>query len=374
MKKIIVLGGGMIGSAIAADLCKEFDVTVADKNAERLKHLKALYQVKTAVRDLSDATNISELVKDYNLVICAVPGTIGFETLRAIISAGKDVVDISFFDRDPFELEKLANVMNVTAVVDCGVSPGLSNIILGFHNEWMEIDKYECYIGGLPFKKEKPFEYKAFFSPIDVIQEYIRPARLVANGKIITKEALSDPELIEVENVGTLEAFNTDGLRTLLKTMKIPNMVEKTLRYPGHRDLMKVFRETGLFSEEEIKINDHNIRPIDLTTRLLFPLWEPKEGEDEFTFLKIRITGKEEGILKEIIYEMFDRYDYGSNTTSMARTTGYTCTAVTRLILEGKLENKGIFPPEYIGAIPGYLDKVLNMLKQKNIIIRKTDR
>ena len=226
----------------------------------------------------------------------------------------------------------------------------------------------------MPFKKEKPFEYKAFFSPIDVIQEYIRPARLVANGKIITKEALSDPELIEVENVGTLEAFNTDGLRTLLKTMKIPNMVEKTLRYPGHRDLMKVFRETGLFSEEEIKINDHNIRPIDLTTRLLFPLWEPKEGEDEFTFLKIRITGKEEGILKEIIYEMFDRYDYGSNTTSMARTTGYTCTAVARLILEGKLENKGIFPPEYIGAIPGYLDKVLNMLKQKNIIIRKTDR
>ena len=373
MKKILVLGGGMVGSAIAADLCNEFDVTLADINAKRLQYLKSLYPLKTIVSDLSKEGKISQLVKDFRLVISAVPGKIGFETLRAIISAGKDVVDISFFERDPFELEELTKVMNVTAVVDCGIAPGLSNIILGYHNELMEVESYECYVGGLPFKRKWPFEYKAFFSPGDVIQEYIRPARFVSNGKIITVEALSDPELIEFEEVGTLEAFNTDGLRTLIKTMKIPNMIEKTLRYPGHKELMKVFRDSGFFSDEEIMINGHAIRPVDVTSKLLFKHWKPQKDEDEFTIMKLVVKGKEAGKAIEYVYELFDRFDRESGISSMARTTGYTCTAVARLLLGGNLENRGISPPEYIGAIPGYCDRILNMLWQKNINIRVTE-
>jgi saccharopine dehydrogenase-like NADP-dependent oxidoreductase len=373
MKKILVLGGGMVGSAIAADLCNEFDVTLADIDAKKLKHLKSLYPLKTVINDLSEEGKISELVKGFRLVISAVPGNIGFETLRAIISAGIDVVDISFFERDPFELEELAKEMNVTAVLDCGIAPGLSNIILGYHNELMEVESYECYVGGLPFKRKWPFEYKAFFSPGDVIQEYIRPARFVSNGKIITVEALSDPELIEFDEVGTLEAFNTDGLRTLIKTMKIPNMIEKTMRYPGHKELMKVFRDSGFFSDEEIMINGHAIRPVDVTSKLLFKHWKPQKNEDEFTIMKLVIKGKEEDKTKEYIYEIFDRFDRESGISSMARTTGFTCTAVARLLLEGKLENKEIFPPENIGAIPGYNDRILNMLRQKNINIRVTE-
>lgn len=373
MKKVIVLGGGMIGSVIAADLCSEYDVTIADKDSKRVTYLKTQRKLKTIVWDFSDKPDIKNLIEDFNLVIGAVPGNIGFETLRAILSAGKNVVDISFFERDPFELNELANEMNVTAVIDCGISPGLSNIILGFHNEWMEIESYKCYVGGLPYKKYWPFNYKAFFSPADVIQEYIRPARIVSNSKVIVKEALSDPEMIEFDEVGTLEAFNTDGLRTLLKTMKIPNMIEKTLRYPGHRELMKIFRETGFFSYDEINIGNQVIRPIDLTSKLLFSQWEAKDEDDEFTMLRIEISGKEGVQKKKYVYEVFDRYDKENKTTSMARTTGFTCTAVARLILEGNLKNKGILPPEYIGAIPGYKDKVLNMLKQKNITIRVSE-
>ena len=373
MKKILVLGGGMVGSAIAADLCNEFDVTLADINAKRLQYLKSLYPLKTIVSDLSKEGKISQLVKDFRLVISAVPGKIGFETLRAIISAGKDVVDISFFERDPFELEELTKVMNVTAVVDCGIAPGLSNIILGYHNELMEVESYECYVGGLPFKRKWPFEYKAFFSPGDVIQEYIRPARFVSNGKVVTVEALSDPELIEFEEVGTLEAFNTDGLRTLIKTMKIPNMIEKTMRYPGHKELMKVFRDSGFFSDEEIIINGHAIRPVDVTSKLLFKHWKPQKDEDEFTIMKLVVKGKEADKTIEYVYELFDRFDRESGISSMARTTGYTCTAVARLLLGGNLENRGISPPEYIGAIPGYCDRILNMLWQKNINIRVTE-
>jgi saccharopine dehydrogenase-like NADP-dependent oxidoreductase len=373
MEKILVLGGGMVGSAIAADLCNEFDVTIADINAKGLKHLKSLYPLNTVVSDVSEQGNISELVKGFRLVISAVPGKIGFESLRAVISAGIDVVDISFFEQDPFELDELARTMNVAAIIDCGIAPGLSNIILGYHNELMEVESYECYVGGLPYKRKWPFEYKAFFSPGDVIQEYIRPARYVSNGKIVTVEALSDPELIEFDEVGTLEAFNTDGLRTLIKTMKIPNMIEKTMRYPGHKELMKVFRDSGFFSDKEIMINDQAIRPVDLTSKLLFKHWKPQKDEDEFTIMKLVIKGKETTKAKEYVYKIFDRYNSETGISSMARTTGYTCTSVVRLLLEGNLERKGISPPEYIGAIPGFNDRILKMLGGKNITIHVTE-
>ena len=125
--------------------------------------------------------------------------------------------------------------------MDCGVAPGMGNIIFGHHDKSMKITDYECLVGGLPEKREWPYEYQAVFSPIDVIEEYIRPARYVQHSQLITKEALSDTELIEFDEIGTLESWNSDGLRTLIKTMShVPNMIEKTLRYPGCVEYLKV--------------------------------------------------------------------------------------------------------------------------------------
>lgn len=269
MKKIIVLGAGMVGSTIASDLSKNYEVVVCDINKERLNEISSGIRVKILQADLSDKNNLKDIVKDSDIIVGAVPGFMGFETLKTIIEAGKNVVDISFFDEDPFRLDELAKQNNVTAIVDCGVAPGLSNIILGYHSERLKIDSFECYVGGLPFERKPPFEYKAPFSPSDVIEEYTRPARIMINCKVEIKEALSEPELIETE-AGTLEAFNTDGLRSLLKTMKIMNMKEKTLRYPGHIHLMKVLRESGFFNKEQIEIKGKMISPIDVTSKLLF--------------------------------------------------------------------------------------------------------
>lgn len=367
--RIIIIGGGMVGQAIAGDLFEDFDVTVLDKNRARLDFLKSIYSIETIVKDLSVKPEINQLVRDYDLVINAVPGKIGYKILRAIISAGKNVVDISFFNSDPFELDELAQTMNVTAVVDCGIAPGLHNIILGHHNELMKVEKFKCYVGGLPFKRSWPYEYKASFSPADVIEEYVRPARIVSEGKVIIREALSDPELIDFDEIGTLEAFNTDGLRTLIRTMKIPNMVEKTLRYPGHIELMRVFRESGFFSEVEVRINGNRIRPLELTSELLFKQWKPDDEEKEFTIMKVIIIGVKDGEEVKYTYNLFDRFNDSTKISSMARTTAYTCTAVARLFLEGGLKQKGIIPPEYIGALPGNLDSILNMLQKRNIII-----
>lgn len=370
MKKITVLGAGLVGRPMAIDLCRDYEVTSVDLNQEVLDRLAAEHPVKTKTADLSDPAVIAEVVADADLVVGAVPGFMGFGMLKAVIEAGKDIVDISFFEEDPFLLDDLAKEKGVTAVVDCGVAPGMSNIILGRHSAEMKIDRYECYVGGLPKIRTRPFEYKAPFSPVDVIAEYTRPARLVLDGKVVIKPALSEVEPMDFEEIGTLEAFNTDGLRSLIKTMDIPNMVEKTLRYPGHTEIMRLFRETGFFDETPIRLNGSEVRPIDLTAALLFPKWALRDKEEDLTILKLIISGQEDGRKKRYTYSMLDRYNAETGTPSMARTTGYTCTAVARLILDGSFERKGICPPEYVGQVEGCLERVINDLKDRGVVYR----
>jgi len=372
MKKVIILGAGLIGNTIASDLSKDYAVTSVDSNSNRLKTLSDK-KINTIVSSLSSEKNIKQIISDYDLVIGALPGFMGFKVLKSIIETGKNVVDISFFPEDPFLLDDLAKEKGVTAVVDCGVSPGLSNIILGYHNQMMKIKNYKCIVGGLPYKREWPFQYKAYFSPIDVIEEYKRPARIMMNGKIVQKEAMSDAEIINYKEVGDLEAFNTDGLRSLLKTVNISNMIEKTLRYPGQIELMKVFREIGYFDEKEINVGGKTIRPIDVTARLIFPFWLPIEGEKDFTILDILIEGEEEGKNISHRYFIFDSYDTVTGISSMARTTGFTCSAVARFFLDDKYQGKGVCPPEYLGEDERGYNFVLSYLKEKGITINHSE-
>ncbi len=374
MKTIIVLGAGMVGRAIAVDLAKRCDVTAVDVNEQALARLREEHSIQTVVADLSRTETLRRLVSDYDLVIGAVPGFLGFQTLKTVIECEKDIVDISFFPEDPFQLDALAKEQGVTAVIDCGVAPGMCNILLGYHNARMTVKRYECLVGGLPVKRSWPYQYKAPFSPIDVIEEYTRPARFVENGRLITREALSEPEYIEFDEIGTLEAFNTDGLRSLLRTMKIPNMREKTLRYPGHIEYIKVLRETGFFSREPIDINGTRVSPLDVTTRLLFPKWWLDPDEPEFTVMRVTIQGLENSQRKEYVYNLFDRFDPKTRTSSMARTTGYTCTAVATLVLEGIFTQKGIIPPEYAGADERCFRAVLEYQKERGIHYRVTER
>lgn len=372
-KKIAVLGAGLVGKAIAIDLSETFDVTSVDINTEALKALSER-NIKTIRTDLSEYKNLSSLVQPFDLVIGAVPGFMGFETVRSVIEAGKNMVDISFFPEDPFELDELAMKKDVTIVTDCGVAPGMGNIILGYHHKHMDIDSYECLVGGLPVVREWPYEYKAVFSPIDVIEEYTRPARYVQSGAVVIKEALSDPELIHFDGVGTLESWNSDGLRTLIRTMPdIPNMIEKTLRYPGCIEYLRVLRASGFFSYEEIEVNGTRVRPIDVTARLLFPKWKLKPGEEEFTVMRIRISGKENGVAKAYEYNVLDRTDKPTQTLSMARTTGYTCTAAAGLVLDGSYRRKGISPPEFLGEDERNFSSIMAHLKARGVIYNRRE-
>lgn len=370
MKKIIVLGAGLVGSAIAIDLSKSFDVTSVDINEEALKLLEA-HGILTLKANLKDDNVIQNIVKDFDLVVGAVPGFMGFNTVKQVILSGKNMVDISFFPEDPFELDALAQEKNVCIVTDCGVAPGMGNIILGYHNRNMKVTRYECLVGGLPVVREWPFEYKAVFSPIDVIEEYVRPARYVQNSAVVIREALSDAELISFPTIGTLESWNSDGLRSLIKTMPhIPDMIEKTLRYPGCIEYLRVLRAAGFFSYNEIEVNGQKVRPIDVTAKLLFPKWKLKPGEEDFTIMRIVIEGEENGNAKTYTYHLLDRYDKATTTISMARTTGYTCAAVAHLLLEKKFNRIGINPPEIVGDETGCYEFVLEYLKMRNVNYR----
>jgi len=232
----------------------------------------------------------------------------------------------------------------------------------------MKIASYECLVGGLPVVREWPYEYKAVFSPIDVIEEYTRPARYVQNGALVVREALSDAELVHIDGVGTLESWNSDGLRTLIQTMSgIPNMIEKTLRYPGCVEYLRVLRASGFFSYEEVTVNGMNVRPIDVTAKLLFPKWKLKPGEEEFTAMRIRMSGEENDQSKTYQYNLLDRTDKPTNTLSMARTTGYTCTAAVNLVLNGGFTRKGICPPEFLGEEERNFRFILEYLKVRGV-------
>jgi saccharopine dehydrogenase-like NADP-dependent oxidoreductase len=364
---IAVLGAGMVGRTIAKDLSSQYNITSFDISEANLA-LLASQNIKTTRADLGDFDNYINLLDPFDMVVCAVPGFMGYKALKAIIDAGKNVVDISFFPEDALELDKLAKEKNVTAIVDCGVAPGMSNFILGRYNEEITVSSFECMVGGLPKVRVKPFEYKAPFSPIDVIEEYTRPARYVENGHIVTKPALSDAELINFEHAGTMEAFNTDGLRSILFTMKhIPDMKEKTLRFPGHIGLIQSLKQAGFFNEEAIDVNGIKISPLKFTSKILFDSWKLQPTEPEFTIMTIVIKGRKDGEAITIEYFLYDEYDDATQTASMSRTTGYTCTAAVNLIAKDMFTEKGVFPPELVGNNKACFEFVLDYLKERNV-------
>ena len=365
-RKVVVLGCGRVGKAIAWDLSRRYRVTVADTDCGACENVEGT-GVCVVNEDATDRARLAALIADADLVINALPGRIGFAVLANAIHCGRHIVDISFFPDDPFQLDALARERGIAALVDCGVAPGLSNMILGDRCRQMEVSDFVCYVGGLPRIRTWPYQYKAPFSPADVIEEYTRPARLVENGRIVVKPALSDLEYLEFDEIGTLEAFNTDGLRTLLKTVHIPNMREKTLRYPGHSEYIKVLRHTGFFSSQPVDVNGVKIAPLEMTSRLLLPHWQLGENEEEYTLMKIVIQGEERGARVSYTYDLSHRSDSTGGLSSMARTTGFTCTAVADLVLQDRITEVGILPPELIGMDQGRFDFVTDHLKDRDI-------
>ena len=366
---IVVLGAGRVGGAIVRDLSAEadFSVKVVDLDPQAMDRLEGL-DVTLELHDLSNPDRVVEAVSGADLVVGCVPGFMGYRTVEVALGEGKPVVDISFFDEDAFGLDELAREEGVPCLVDCGIAPGLSNLILGRMEVALdETTSFRALVGGLPVERDWPWEYKAPFSPRDVLAEYMRPARLRRNGQDVTLPALSEVELVHFPGLGTLEAFNTGGLRTLMETSSTPDLVEKTIRYPGHADRMRVLREAGFFNDTEILAPSGLVRPRDVTETLLFDAWQFEEGEPDLTVCRFTIEGVHEGQRVRHTYDLLDYYNTETETSSMARTTGYTCAAMVRLVAKGRWTAPGVAPAEVVGRDEACFDFVLNHLEERGV-------
>ncbi|MCS7233045.1 MAG: saccharopine dehydrogenase NADP-binding domain-containing protein [Synergistetes bacterium] len=362
MKKVLLLGCGLVGKTIASELSKDFDVTVLDLNEENLNKLNE--RIKKVKGSAVDEELLKNLTKNVDLVCGALPGKIGYKVAQTIINLGKNYCDVSFMPENFLELERLTQERKVTAVFDMGVAPGLSNLLVGRGASLLdEVNYAKIYVGGLPEKPEPPFSYKAVFSPYDVLEEYTRPARIIVDGKESVVEALTGLEEICFPGFGKLEAFYTDGLRSLLYTIKAKNMEEKTLRYPGHANIIKALKQMKMLNEEHIN----------LTAKLLFPLWqlEPEKGDRDITIMIVEVSGRKNGDKLTLRWELFDRFDEESWTHSMARVTAFPCVIVSKLILQEKITEKGIITPEKLGMNEEFYRYITEELRKKGIKIKE---
>ncbi|MDX2131025.1 MAG: saccharopine dehydrogenase C-terminal domain-containing protein [Planctomycetota bacterium] len=371
MASAIVLGAGMVGSVMAADMAAQgFDTAIADVRRENLDAASARAggRVRAILADLSDASNVRRVVEPFDVVLGALSSRIGFRALRAVIDAGKPYADISFMGEDFTELDALAKDRGVTVVTDCGVAPGMSHILAAYGASMLSpCEAIEIYVGGLPRVRTWPYEYKAAFSPADVIEEYTRPARLVEHGAVVVRPALSEPELMDFEGVGTLEAFNTDGLRSLCRSLSVPFMKEKTLRYPGHIELMRVMRETGLFDETPVEVRGVRVVPRELTSALLFPKWTYGPGEEDLTVMRVTARGMRGRERVTLRWDLLDFYHRPTRATSMARSTAFPCTIVASLIASGRFASPGVNPPERLAAFPDLVRELLAHLETRGM-------
>ena len=367
----VVLGAGMVGSVVAEDLSSSgFSVTIADINGGALARVseRSNQTISIAEIDCSDQEAIAALAADADIVFGALPSWLGFAALETVIKSGKPYCDISFMEEDPRTLHELAKKHGVTCVVDFGVAPGMSHLLCSVANETLDVCKrLDIVVGGLPLERTWPWEYKASFSPRDVVEEYIRPARLVEHGEMVTREALSECVLLDLPGVGTLEAFNSDGLRTLCDTLDVPFMKERTLRYPGHAKQMKMLRDGGFFKTEEIEVAGQKVKPIDMTAKILIDGWKYEEGEADLIVMRVEGEGTLGDTEMLIRWDLLDYYDNEKGQSSMARTTGFPAASIGRMIVDGTINMPGVLPPETFGENEVVVRRLLLELEDRGV-------
>lgn len=377
--KVLIIGCGNIGSVSAQDLVKSVpstEIVVADKNEKRAKDVAEKIEKDNVSWTGLDTSNHGELVntlKGFDLAMGFLPGKLGYGLCKACIDAGKDLVDVSYMAENPMALNASAAKAGVTIVPDCGLAPGISNVLVGHAvGKLDEVKAVHVMVGGLPEKPVPPLGYTITWSPESLIDEYTRKVVIVKKGRKVEIEALSGVEAITFPKVGELEAFYTDGLRTLLYTMEnVEEMWEKTLRYLGHAEKIKAFQTLGFFDEKKIDVEGVNVSPRKLTVKLFGEkLWKPEVKD--IVVLKVEVVGVENGKKTSYSYHLLDNYDKKQGITAMARTTAYPASIVAQLMLKKAVKEKGVVPPEKIGMDKKLFSQFSDGLKKRGIKVSET--
>ena len=375
--KIVVLGCGNIGSVAAGDLAHSLpsaEIVVADVNKLRAEKIVAEIgrdNVSCMQMDASNRSELANTIRKFNLVVGALPGFMGFRACKASILAGVNMVDVSFMPENVMKLHKHALKANVCVVPDCGMSPGLGSILVGHASSQLDkVESVRMLNGGLPEKPLPPLDYVITWSAKDLMELYTRRANIVRGGKIVQVAATSGIEEVTFPRVGKLEAVYTDGLRSLLQTVKVKDMWEKSLRYPGHIEKMNLLRALGFLEEHPVQLKDVKVSPRSLTEKILEMKLKRPDVPDIVAML-IEVSGLKNGRRIQFRYQMLDRFDRKRKVTAMARTTAYTASVVAQLVAKRAIIEKGVIPPEKLGMNKRVYTRYMNMMKQRGVIIRE---
>ena len=329
MAKILVAGGGRQGRVIAADLAIDHEVTVADLQPCDLPG------VRSVVADLADAEALAGLMREHDLAVGALPAALGFAAAKAAIAARRNYVDCSFYEEDAYSLDAEAKAAGIAIVPDCGLAPGLSNLVAGRAQTMRKRNEIHIQVGGVAADPQRPYGYVITWSPADLWDEYTRPARFRRENQVQTLPVFSEIETIQIDGVGEMESFLTDGCRTLL-TMDVPELTEKTLRWPGHVDAIQpLIAGGGLIDELLAKCT---------------------AGDDLVVF---RVQADDE------VVTMVDRARDGMS--AMSRTTALTCAAFARWAATGNLKATGVVTGEALGVDPQAFRFILEALQRHEI-------
>lgn len=364
--RVCVVGCGMQGSVVAQDLCSNgHDVTVFDNNISYLRQLKKQINIHARQFNVKDKIRFIKSIKDFDVVIGALPAALGLYTMDCALKAGVDLVDMSYSGDDPFVFHERAQKKGIRIVPDAGFAPGLSNVLVGeAYRQFKGFDSLRIMVGGIPQNPQPPFNYGITWSPADLIEEYTRPTRIVRKGRTVTVDTLSGIEPIKVPKIGKLECFFTDGLRTLLKTIKgTETMEEKTIRYPGHAQIFKTIIDCGFLSDTRVHCGNRLVSIRDISMRYLSNVLRGGDNRDlSIMIIEIRRRNKKR------TYTVVDRYDEKNQITSMARMTAYTGSIIAQCI--ERYPKYGVVPPEYLGMDSSLCSYIKSEVKKRGITVK----
>ena len=379
--RMLVLGAGLQGSACAYDLLQNpevKEVRLADLKVDHLPAFLAPYSGKRLLPtrlDVRDADAVRAVMRESDAVMSAIPYYFNLELATIAAESGVHFCDLGGNTEIVFkqkELDAKAKASNVTIVPDCGLAPGMVNILAQYGIDRLdEVKAVRIFVGGLPQNPEPPLNYQIVYSLEGVLDYYTTLSWVVRDGKPIQVKALSERVPIEFPApVGTLEAFHTaGGLSTMAWRYegKIPTMEYKTLRYPGHAALMEAVRDMGLLDLEPVDVKGQKIIPRDAFIATVGPkLTKPKSKD--LVALRVIVEGTKAGKAQKISFELVDRYDEKTGISAMMRTTGYSLSITGQMQARREVTPPGVHTPDECMPAKRYIEE----LAKRGVVIRET--
>ncbi len=370
--RLLILGAGLQGSAAAYDLLQNPDVervVLADQRVDLVRPFLEPHRrdprLRLVVADARNAIAVREAMKGVDACLVALPYYFNFEIARLAVDIGIHCCDLGGNTEIVFrqmELDEAARTKNVSIIPDCGLAPGMVNILAAAGIQEVDsTDSVRIHAGGLPQHPTPPLNYQIVYSLEGVLDYYTTPSWVIREGEPHQVEALSEVERVDFpEPVGELEAFHTaGGLSTMAWTYRgrVRTMEYKTLRYPGHAEILRAIRGLGLLSTEPVNVDGQSVIPRKAFIACAEPRLRRPGGRD-LVALRVEVEGVKDDAPRRIVYDLVDFYDEARGISAMERTTGYSLSITAQLQIEGRVLGPGVRTPDQAVPADNYIDEL----------------